>query len=107
MKKNIKVTVRLTPIEYEALKSKCSKARVSLSEYIRVTIKDKDVYIIEGVPELLLELNRIGNNINQIARAVNYGLLTGAKEDIKNASCDIFDIKDKVFELGKKVDICR
>ena len=34
---------------------------------------------------MIVALNRIGNNINQIAKAFNYGLLSGAEADIKKS----------------------
>ena len=56
---------------------------------------------------MIVELNRIGNNINQIAKAVNYGLLTGAEADIKKAVLEITDIKRELLKISRRVDICR
>ena len=73
MKKSVMYSVRLTPLEYEALKSKCEKSGVEVSEFVRSAMKGKNVSVIEGIPEMIVALNRIGNNINQIAKRINAG----------------------------------
>ena len=104
MKKSVMYSVRLTPLEYEALKSKCEKSGVEVSEFVRSAMKGKNVSVIEGIP---VALNRIGNNINQIAKAFNYGLLSGAEADIKRAALDIAEMKKELFRISRKVDICQ
>lgn len=100
-------SVRLTPLEYEALKSKCEKSSMEVSEFVRSAMKGKNVSVIEGIPEMIVALNRIGNNINQIAKAFNYGLLSGAEADIKRAALDIAEMKKELFRISRKVDICQ
>ena len=56
---------------------------------------------------MIVALNRIGNNINQIAKAFNYGLLSGAEADIKRAALDIAEMKKVLFRISRKVDICQ
>lgn len=107
MNKSRMFSVRLSPQEYYAMRQKCDRAGISCSDYIRAAIRDRDVTIIEGLPEMVLAVNRIGNNINQIAKAVNYGLLTGAESDLRKAVADLSDMRKELLEIGKRVDICR
>lgn len=107
MKKSIMFSVRLTPLEYEALKNKCEKSGVPVSEFVRAAMKDKDVSVIVGIPEMIISLNRIGNNVNQIAKAFNYGLLSGAETDIKKVASDIAEMKKELLMISRKVDICQ
>ncbi len=72
VKKSVMYSVRLTPLEYEALKSKCEKSGVEVSEFVRSAMKGKNVSVIEGIPEMIVALNRIGNNINQIGKEKMY-----------------------------------
>ena len=37
---------------------------------------DKPIIVINGVDELADELRRVGNNLNQITRAVNAGMIS-------------------------------
>ncbi len=77
------VKVYFSPIDHEKLKSEADRKNVSLAELIRQKInlkienapaprKTKKVYK-QTDPKLLFELNKIGNNLNQIAKKLNKG----------------------------------
>jgi len=70
--RNKEIKVRLTEEEYEQLLQRKTKPR--LAEWIRETCLDqkpkKQVSTID--PLLLYELNKIGVNLNQIAKKVQY-----------------------------------
>lgn len=72
MEKRIKeIKIRLTESEYQALKERKTKTR--LAEWLRelaLNQQPKKQYIPID-PALLYELNRIGNNLNQITRHLN------------------------------------
>ena len=48
-------------------------AKLSLSEYLFEQGLDKDIVIVDGLNEVVTELRRIGNNINQLTYWVNCG----------------------------------
>lgn len=77
--------LRLSPKEKEELEARADRAGLSLSEYLRRKALGKPVKTkVDG--KALKELNRIGVNLNQLARAANRGdlLLDGqAKEAIQ------------------------
>ena len=65
-----------------AVISRCHKAtyHISLARYITITGGSiKPIVIINGVDELADELRRVGNNLNQITRAVNAGMISAAE----------------------------
>ena len=71
-KKAIRKTIRFSPEEYEQITSNLNGK--SFSEFARELILNGKVKIsrVKKVdPALLYELNRIGNNLNQIAHKVN------------------------------------
>lgn len=82
MNKNTEITVRLTIDEREKWKSKAAACGVTLANYIRElmgtgkvkrspTLKRKRLNYTPVDPQLLRIQSGIGNNLNQIARAVN------------------------------------
>ncbi|MGI5907455.1 MAG: plasmid mobilization protein [Christensenellales bacterium] len=76
MTKNIyEICLRLNEMEEMALKEKATQCGLSKSAYLRRLILDKPVKARppEAIHELYVEINRIGTNINQIARAYNAG----------------------------------
>ena len=52
---------------------KVDASDLSISEYLRRCALDKPVIVMEGVDQIAYELRAIGNNLNQITRAVNSG----------------------------------
>lgn len=67
--------VRITDAELAALTLQAASAGVSLTEYVRQRALGGEVIRRSGQAEaqLLSELNRIGVNLNQIARTLNSG----------------------------------
>ena len=54
---------------------KVDASDLSISEYLRRCALDKPIIVMEGVDWIAHELRAIGNNLNQITRAVNSGYI--------------------------------
>lgn len=72
-KRNETLTIRITKSEKAAIVRQAKKARMSLTEYILALSRQLPIYSPPDFSPLLVELKRIGNNINQIAVKVNSG----------------------------------
>lgn len=64
MRKDERITIRVTKKEKERLVRNSEKAELSLSEYLIEQGLDKDIIVIDGIKDLITELRKIGNNIN-------------------------------------------
>ena len=76
MKKQAKTKIlscRVTPEQREIIEEKAFSSYRTPSMYLRDCALDKKIVVINGVDELTVELRRIGNNLNQLTRAVNSG----------------------------------
>lgn len=67
------IVIRLTEQDFETVKKKVAKSGMSQQEYLTRAITQKEVVSTDGIKEILPELKRIGNNLNQIARSCNEG----------------------------------
>lgn len=68
---------RATADEVKKIEEKAKKAGLNFSEYCRQAALDKQ--LTEYMPaELRLEVLKLGNNLNQLARIANTGKLPGA-----------------------------
>ena len=88
MKKDNVIVIRVTKQEKERLIKKSQEADMTLSEYLIEQGLERDIVIIEDVKNLVYELRKIGNNINQLTHLANSGMikvvyLDGFKEDLK------------------------
>ena len=97
MKKDNVITIRVTKQEKERLIKKSQKAEMTLSEYLIEQGLERDIVIIEDVKNLVYELRKIGNNINQLTYLANSGAirtvyLDGFKEDMMKIWTNLNDI---------------
>ncbi|MHB8278926.1 MAG: plasmid mobilization protein [Candidatus Humimicrobiaceae bacterium] len=76
---------------------------MSKSTYIRKCILNKEIKVIPGIRDLIIELKRIGNNLNQITRAVNEGSLTIIGDDLKDIKYDLKAVWGKLAEALRKI----
>ena len=88
MKKDNVIVIRVTKQEKERLIKKSQEAEMSLSEYMIEQALERDIIVVEDVKNLVYELRKIGNNINQLTRLANSGMikvvyLDEAKEELK------------------------
>ena len=69
---------KTTEEEKEIITHKALSSYRLVSQYLRDCALEKEITVINGADNVAEELRRIGNNINQIARAVNAGFVTEA-----------------------------
>ena len=67
---------RVAPEEKEIMTHKALSSYRLVSQYLRDCALEKQITVINGADNVADELRRIGNNVNQIARAVNSGYAT-------------------------------
>ena len=89
MKKDKIVTIRVSEKEKKKLIEKSEVAKLSLSEYLIKQGLDKEIVIVDGLNEVVTELRRIWNNINQLKYLANSGRIY---------TVDLSEVKQ---ELGK------
>jgi len=75
--------------EYIAYRDKRSKTYYSQSEYIRKCVLDKKITVIPGIRDLIVDLKRIGNNLNQLTHRVNAGEVTVLGDNLKEIKDDL------------------
>lgn len=70
------VTFRMSLAEREKLDAKIQKSGMSQQEYLLTAALEKKIVSVppEELRAILREMNRVGNNINQIAHALNRGV---------------------------------
>jgi hypothetical protein len=94
--------VRFAEDEYEQLKQKAYNARVSVTEFIRRAALRRQVVEAPPPPQinwkLYEELNAIGVNLNQIAKAVNRAVKSG-----QGANVDVGRLQNLVNQLNAAI----
>ena len=79
-------TFRATAEEKKLIDSKLQASGLTMTEFIIRSITDKPVVVIDGGNEMLAELKRQGNNLNQAVR--NCYFYPDEKESVLSAVAD-------------------
>lgn len=72
-------------------------AKLSLSEYLIEQGLDKDIVIVDGLNEVVAELRRIGNNINQLTYLANSGRIY---------TVDFSEVKQEIGKVWNVINKC-
>ena len=97
------VTFWLSEYELSLLKNKISKTSLTRSDYLRKCSLDKNITVVPGIRDLVIEIKRIGNNLNQLTRSVNSGTLTVLGDDFKVIKEDLKAVWDRLAAALKKI----
>ena len=109
MKREHRVTIRLTDTEFSIIENMAEQADMSISEYMRkqimegqVNTKFEVVADVKEIKKLIGELGKIGSNLNQITRYFNQGGIISSemRTEIKKSLRDIYEMKYEVMRMA-------
>lgn|SRR5699024_4790374 len=72
-KKEKRITLRVTPEQYETIQARAEAAHMSTGAYVRAAALRHRVVVIDGLREFTHELKGIGRNLNQLVVLSNTG----------------------------------
>lgn len=93
---------RVSEKDLDTIKNKAKKAKMTVTDYITQAALGKEIIIIDGLPEIVTQLKKIGNNLNQLTMLGHQGLINTVKLDETEES--LTAIYWKINELTKAVD---
>ncbi|MBO6141658.1 MAG: plasmid mobilization relaxosome protein MobC [Ruminococcus sp.] len=100
-KRNVTITVRCTEDEREKIKSRAAQHGLKLSDYVLRSAMGKKIVVVGGLDEVVRQLKALGNNVNQIARAVNEGRLQAVQlGEVRQA---LYSIYGRLGEILREV----
>lgn len=97
--KNRHFNFRVNEKEYNKIKSKIEKSKLNTSKYLLRTAMDKDIIVVDGLEEIIMQLRKIGNNINQLTKLCNQGRITNINlEDVKKEMKSIWQLLNLLIQ---------
>jgi hypothetical protein len=104
-KRNYPVTIWLDEKELILLKDKISKTPFLRSDYIRKCSIDKNITVIPGIRDLIIEFKRMGSNLDKITRAMDKdsGTQIALSDDFKSIKEDLKTTWAKLAAVMKKI----
>ena len=109
MKREHRVTIRLTDTEFSIIENVAAQAEMNISEYMRtqtmegkVNARFEIVADVDQIKKLIGEFGKIGSNLNQIARYFNQGGIISSemRNEIRKSLRDIYEMKYEVMKMA-------
>jgi len=103
-KRNRQISFRVSEEEYNILQEKSTIANLSIPQYCKDVSLSKKIsqpkVDHKGASEIALEVRRIGNNINQVAKHLNSGLgvTEGQINDLKGGLRHIWLMLNSILQ---------
>lgn len=94
------LTIRLTKAERERIERNAKCAKRSITDYIVSLSLETPINVAEDVKPLLIELKRIGNNLNQITAKINTGVFQSY--DFQDVVDEQKKIYEQLLEIARK-----
>lgn len=87
-----RIKINITPTEKKKLQEKAKLANMNMSQYLRTAIKQDKIIVTENIPQLFVEITRIGTNANQILMLAKSSDIQ-EQDNIKKIEKQLKDIK--------------
>jgi hypothetical protein len=91
------ITFRVSQEEYEIIQKKIKKSGLKQQKFLLKMAMEKEIVFVEGLTELLTEVKRQGNNLNQLTRK----LYSNGYIDYKNELPKMEKEWEEVWQLLK------
>jgi len=83
---------RVSESDLLKIRNRAEKAKLSMSAFILSVALNKEIIIIEGLDESLVELKAIGRNLNQLTTLCNMGKIEALElADLKQQFGDVLE----------------
>lgn len=106
-KRNYRVIFRVSEEELIKLKDKMAlmscNPNINLSNYLRRCALGKDITVIPGIRDLIINVKSIINNLNQITNKINNGTVTVLGDNLKDMKENLREIQLRLREITKKI----
>ncbi len=89
-----KITFRVTPSELKCIQKKFEGTNHNLSGFVRASVLNKEIIVMEGIEELAKQLRAVGRNLNQLTILAHKGRIKSPK---------LYEIENKLDEVWKAV----
>ncbi len=66
LRKTERINLRVTEKDYEKISMKAKKAKMNMSHYVSLSALGRDFVVIEDLKDLIHQLSKVGNNLNQL-----------------------------------------
>ena len=75
---------RISERDYRLLRDKAARGNVTMTDLLMRSVKDKEIVVVQGLPQVLAEMKAMGRNLNRLTTLCNMGRITCLRlDDVK------------------------
>ena len=74
--KNKKLSIRISEADLIKIHAKATKSKLNFTEYVTKACLGRQIFVVEGLDEVLRQQKAIGRNLNQLTTLANMGRVT-------------------------------
>lgn len=95
------IVIRATEKEFEQIKKKVERSKLTQNKYLLQSALEKDIIVIEGLRDLIIETKRIGVNLNQLTKLANQEKVNCSKE-LEEINRELVEVWQSLRQLTQK-----
>ena len=99
-KRNKTLSIRLTEAEKNKIINKAKKSKMTVTDYVVSLSDKKEIKLAPDLSPVVVEMKRLGNNLNQIAMKLNSGVVY--IPDFKSVLDNQKVIYEMIYKLSEK-----
>ena len=100
-KRNKQIVIRATEKEFEQIKKNVERSKLTQNKYLIQSALEKEITVIDGLRELIIETKRIGVNLNQLTKLANQGRVD-CKGELKEINRELVEVWQSLRQLTQK-----
>ena len=89
--------IRLSETDFNTIKQKAISAYLTVTDYVTKSCLDKQIFVVEGLEEVIRQQKYAGNNLNQLTRIANSGTVNVV--DLTGVKAEYTKITEKLNEI--------
>ena len=101
--KNKQIIFYVSDEELVKLKNNVAKSKLKQSQFLRYVALEKEIVVIQGLEDFVLQVKKIGTNINQIAKILNSGDFIDCRKHLELTQKELNRIWLTLSQLVEKV----
>lgn len=80
--KDKKMSIRISEEDLNIVHYKAEQAKLTLTEYVTQCVLGKQIFVIDGLDEVIRQQKAIGRNLNQLTALCNMGKLSNVNLEL-------------------------
>lgn len=94
--------IRISENDFNLIREKALSSYLTVTDYVTKCSLDKQIFVVEGIDEVILQQKYVGNNLNQLTRIANSGTVNVINlDEVKAEYAKVTEKLNEILERGR------